>query len=358
MAHLFTRSLFGVIAVATGLPLDDVKNYRRLRALWRTRCVMTVAAQHEAIFWLSNIADAQPAPISPLPSSAALFSGAPGLFQDASDEAFGAAWLMGSSLASPSAPGVGSIARNTLTPAQCLESSTLRELRGVLGTLVSFEPGLRRCGRVFFFTDSDCCCRALCRGSSTPSVHAQSMAVHAWAMSRGLVLECLWMRRSHGPIRLCDLWSKDQALHDYRLDPAVFGLVDAVWGPHHIDVMASELSGAVTQLTTQAFFSRVWCAGTAGVDCFARSWAGAGRFFCHPPWAVIGRAIAHARDTRALGTFLLPCDEGALWWPLVVPSAAGFVARWRLPRAMGQLRLGGLPLCPRFDLLFVAMDFG
>ena len=58
MAHLFTRSLFAVITVATGLPPADVKNYRRLKALWRTRCILTAAAQKEAAFWLTHIPDA------------------------------------------------------------------------------------------------------------------------------------------------------------------------------------------------------------------------------------------------------------------------------------------------------------
>ena len=196
MAHLFTRSLFRVIAVATGLPPGDAKNYRRLRALWRTRCRLTTAAQSEAAFWLTHIADALAAPIAPLPSSVALFSGSPVLFQDASDHAFGAAWLLGGSQATPDAPGVGSIARNSLTAAQSIESSTLRELHGVLGTLVAFETGLCGRARVFFFTDSDCCFRALTRGSPTPSIHALAMEVHAWAMVRGLELRCLWMRRN------------------------------------------------------------------------------------------------------------------------------------------------------------------
>ena len=357
MAHLFTRSLFRVIAVATGLPPDDAKNYRRLRALWRTRCRLTTAAQTEVAFWLTHIGDARPAPIAPLPASAALFSGAPVLFQDASDHAFGAAWLLGGPPVGPDTPGVGAIARDLLTAEQSGESSTLRELHGVLGTLAAFEAGLRGKARVFFFTDSDCCHRALTRGSPTAAIHALAMRVHAWAMVRGLELRCLWMRRNNGPIRLCDMWSKHTALHDYRLDSAVFDTVEMAWGPHDVDVMASELSGAVTRLTTRRFFSRVWCAGTSGVDCFARSWAGVGRFFCHPPWAVIGRAIAHARDSRGRGTFLVPCDEGALWWPLVVPSAEGFVAWWHMPAALGQMTLGGIPLLPRFDLLFVAMDF-
>ena len=42
-----------------------------------------------------------------------------------------------------------------------VESSTLRELSGVLGTLVAFSRGLEGCGKVFFFTDSECCFRAL-----------------------------------------------------------------------------------------------------------------------------------------------------------------------------------------------------
>ena len=72
----------------------------------------------------------------------------------------------------------------------------------------------------------------------------------------------------------------------------------------------------------------------------------------------IGRAVAHARASRAHGTFLVPYDEGALWWPLVALSAAGVVAWWRMPAALGQTTLDGVHLLPRFDLLFVAVDFG
>jgi hypothetical protein len=43
---------------------------------------------------------------------------------------------------------------------------------------------------------------------------------------------------------------------------------------------------------------------------------------------------------------------------LVALSAAGVVAWWRMPAALGQTTLDGVHLLPRFDLLFVAVDFG
>ena len=70
-----------------------------------------------------------PALWAPLPSSVALFSGAPVLFRDASDHAFGAAWLLGESQATPDTPGVGSIARthsprlSASSPLRCASST-------------------------------------------------------------------------------------------------------------------------------------------------------------------------------------------------------------------------------------------
>jgi hypothetical protein len=60
---------------------------------------------------------------------------------------------------------------------------------------------------------------------------------------------------------------------DYRLDPAVFACIDALWGPHDIDLFASDTN---TQLPR--YFSLYRCPGTSGVNALLQPWGGLNGF--------------------------------------------------------------------------------
>ena len=347
VAHRQTRSLFAVIAAATGLPATDMFNYRLLRALWREACVLSPGAVHELHLWQQTIGTISPMPIDRFADAMAVFSGAPQLFQDAGSHAFAGAWLAGGSR--------WRRMRGALAWGQQglqLESSTCRELDGIRRTLLAFERGLVGERVVYFFTDSWCAYRALERGSRTARIQQEAMRVHAWALQRGIDVRVRWMRRSAGPIKLCDLIGRYERVHDYRIASEAFCVVDQFWGPHAVDVMAQSRRSAVAP----RFFSRYHTEGSAGVDCFARRW-GSQRVWCFPPRAVIGRAIAHARAVGARGTMVVPLWPGALWWPGVARGATGIVQHWEWQAQRGLVFYNERAVTMQEPLLFVMFDF-
>ena len=72
---------------------------------------------------------------------------------------------------------------------------------------------------------------------------------------------------------------------------------------------------------------------------------------------MIGRAVQHARDCGAVGTFLLSFVSGALWWPMICRGAHGVVKAVTVARAYGWLTLAGRPFRPHHALLFVGVDY-
>ena len=347
IAHRQTRALFAVITAATGLPPSATFNFRLLRALWREPCVLSHEAVAELRLWRRCIGHIPPMPIDRFAGAMAVFGGAPHLFQDAGSHAFAGAWLAGGHQ--------WRRMRGALAWGQHglqLESSTCREIDGIRRTLLAFERPLASERVVYFFTDSWCAYRALERGSSTPVIQRMARRVHAWALAHGIDVRVRWMRRSTGPIKLCDLIGRRERVHDYRIASEAFRVVDAWWGPHRLDVMAQDVHSAVTQ----PFFSRYHTWRSAGVDCFARRW-GADRVWCFPARAIIGRAVAHARAVQAWGTFVLPWWPGALWWPWVAEGATGVVAHWRWAAQPNLLFYNGRSVTMQEPLLFVSFDF-
>ena len=178
------------------------------------------------------------------------------------------------------------------------------------------------------------------------------MAILQWGARHGCLVHGHWMRRSTGPIELCDYMSKALAEHDFRLHRAVVAAIDSWSGPHTIDAMASSAVDA----QCPRFWTRFAAPRSQGVDAFARSWTGE-HVWVYPPLGAIGRAFCHARDSRCSGTFLVPADTSAPWWPMLAPFAPGVAGHWRFARQQLRLTRNGSPYRPATAFIAVAFDF-
>jgi len=106
-------------------------------------------------------------------------------------------------------------------------------------------------------------------------------------------------------------------LHDYRLRPACFRLLDSIWGPHSIDRFATAdscqpLSGRYEGRFCSLFFhpNAVW------TDAFSAPW-GSENNWLFPPFEMVGLTLCALRAAGARGTLLIPRDHSASWWPLL-----------------------------------------
>ena len=70
-----------------------------------------------------------------------------------------------------------------------------------------------------------------------------------------------WIAKANN--QLADCVSRFQVYGDWMIDPNLFMLIDAVWGPHTVDCFASECNHQVVR-----FHSRFWCPDKEAVDIF------------------------------------------------------------------------------------------
>jgi hypothetical protein len=79
-------------------------------------------------------------------------------------------------------------------------------------------------------------------------------------------------------------WRDDRS--EWRLSDEAFGIVEDLFGPHTIDLMASRRN---TQLAR--FFSRWLDPAAAATDALIRPWAAEGNCYCHPPINMIRKVL-------------------------------------------------------------------
>lgn len=131
----------------------------------------------------------------------------------------------------------------------------------------------------------------------------------------GSSLHVLHVRSADNP---ADGPSRDRGYSalDWRLDPTAFAGLERRWRVSHtLDAFASQHAHLVDR-----YASRLPDPGCAFVDAFSRPWAGEA-VFCNPPFALVGRVLAHARATMSPGsrlTLIAPQWPRQWWWPLLM----------------------------------------
>ncbi|CAL8472192.1 g11734 [Coccomyxa elongata] len=108
------------------------------------------------------------------------------------------------------------------------------------------------------------------------------------------------------------------------------------------------LAGKVARLfTDNQAVTFLWAKGSAGIDALAYDWSGQNNWV-NPPFALIGRVIAHMSACKAKGVLVVPFWPRQAWWPLVRSPALSrelSVTASELPnrarRPLGSLALDG-----------------
>jgi hypothetical protein len=228
------------------------------------------------------------------------------------------------------------VARGAFDQATARQSSTFRELWGLREALQTFASDLAG-QEVLLRTDSQAAVRIWARGGSQREDDARALYLHV------LILEIDRILREHGILahwqwiprdanELADFWSKFRDPGDWRLSESAFARLEELWGPHSVNRMASAEN---TRLPT--FYSRYYCKGAAGIDCFAvRDWSGHNNYV-HPDFNMIGRVLDHLRACRATATLIVPEWPSQPWWPILHPAAnegipSPVLGSWVLPQ--------------------------
>ena len=144
------------------------------------------------------------------------------------------------------------------------QSSTFRERKAIYFVMLSFVENLRLNQSV---------ARIVSVGSS--KVHLQSVAPSnfRFCFSHGIALEAEWIPRSLN--ERDDLLSRFVDKDDWRVNPSVSRLIDAKWGPHKIDRLASYYNAQL-----RCFNCKFASSGCSGVDALVQDWSGENNWVC------------------------------------------------------------------------------
>jgi len=148
------------------------------------------------------------------------------VFSDASDVALGGF----------SASLDGTFVSGMWEPEDFGQSSTFRELKAIYFVLLSYVAQLKH-KRVKIFTDNAGAARIVAIGSSKINLQALAMDIFNLCLVNSIVLEAQWIPRSLN--ERAYLLSRFVDKDDWSVNPSVFRVIDAKWGPHTIHRFAS-----------------------------------------------------------------------------------------------------------------------
>lgn len=299
-ANLFLRSLYDACASVPGWNGDVRLSRQAFRDLE----------------WWAGI------PTRHLSSPIALRPATVELFVDASDVGWGA--VLPDLQDSPEG-----VARGSWSAAEQCMHINQKEMRAVQLALRSFAPVVRdRVVRVH--EDNSVTQSVLGRfASRSPVLMAEYRCLWALLDELHVQLQVVRVASEHN---LADAPSRALDRSDYRLDPGVFATLDALWGPHTVDLFASD---ANTHLP--CFFSLHRCPGTSGVNALLQSWQGLNGF-ANPPLetSILLQVVQKIREDRANVTLLVPCWPSQPWYHELMMIATDIIPLQQATFSLGS----------------------
>ena len=276
------------------------------------------------------------------------------VFSDTSDVAFGGF----------SATLDGSVVSGMWESEDIGQSSTFRELKAIFYVLLSYVAQLKH-KRVKIFTDNQAAARIVAIGSSKSHLQALAMDIFNLCLAKSIVLEAQWIPRSLN--ERADLLSRFIDKDDWSINPSVFRLVDAKWGPHTIDRFSSYYNAQLPR-----FNSKFASPGCSGVDALAQDWRHENNWVC-PPVGAIVPSVRALSSCSGYGTLIVPQWPSAYFWPFLHDNASQFKSFvkevFELPciedlllegpgqKQIYKARPSVFSGCPKFKMLALRIDF-
>ena len=268
---------------------------------WDRPFLVSQESQSEVLFWRDNF-DGSGYPIwSPSPKVDVL------TYSDASGEGWGGFAVQFSD----------KVARGCWSSADCMKSSTFREVKAIRLVLESYSEEVRG-KEVLHRTDNKNAELVLSVGSRNKELHREAVTVYKLCRELNMRLSVEWVSRDYNVE--ADQLSRFNDPNDYMLDPACFRYIDQLWGPHTVDRFAS-----LQTRQLERFCSRYRNPRCEAVDAFTISWLRENNWIFPPPY-LIPRVLKHMSAGGEIGTLLLPRWPSAVWWPLLVNTDGSWKA--------------------------------
>lgn len=266
---------------------------------WSDLVPVSSQAETEARFWLSQLEALNGYPFR-LPESYDSV-----VHVDASDEAWGA-WCT-------TLQGTVESASLSFPIGVAEESSTLRELRGVLWGLQRFRGAVA--GRSVLVRSDNQGVFYIIRkgGSSQPDLSLVCQQILSWCIGQGTSLFIDWVPREEN--EYADYLSHAVESNDWGLSKESFANLPTVWGDFTIDLFATPENTKLPRYATRYLYR-----GAPLLNAFTLNWATEIGYACPPP-PLIAAVILHARKCKAQLVLVVPWWPSAYWWPRLRSSS-------------------------------------
>ena len=243
------------------------------------------------------------------------------------------------------------------------ESSTLRELEGILDTLIAAAP--RRGARVVAICDNEAVYNILDHGSKIMTLMMLAKFCFLYCLQQGIILTPIWQPRESAIVKFCDTGSRLVDRYNYSAHPALFWESNRValnlWGcGFTFDRFASsEQVQPVDCEWKLPFNTRFRQAFTQGVDALSQRWGGHVNWV-NAPFSLVGQVIALMRSQHAVGAVVVPGITHQWWSRQVQRGHEGVAQRVNFHRNDPRCRGVGSPDVPppsRSGVSVVFLDF-
>lgn len=206
-------------------------------------------------------------------------------YTDASNFALGAVTQNGETLSRP------------LLPEERNESSTYRELLGVVFGLQCFEGNITE-SEVHVFTDNQNILPIIRKGSMIPKLNSLSIWIVNFLERKNATIIAHWVPREEN--KLADLASRMPDREDWAIRQGIFEKVMKIMGPAHVDRFAS-----CTNAKLPRFNARVPSPGAEAVDAFTADWSETINY-CVPPVDLLYPTVTFVQKGRFATILGLP----------------------------------------------------
>ncbi len=259
-------------------------------------------------------------------------------------------------------------------------SSTEREIGSVawaLQWLAAQAPQLLQGRSVQYQTDSQPAELCIMGMRGTPPCLRAVARVYRLCAQYDTEVEMVWAPRSTQAQQQADALSKYEDTSHWALNPEVYDSICSApclgggAGKQQRKPTLDGFADAELSKVTRRFFSRYWCAGTAGVDALAQNW-GSGNtaagsqgelLYLFPPYHLVGAVVKKVWDERPDCVLIVPVWP-RWWWVLLDKMPCAY--RRLLPHRNDLLLPGSRlpnakarqPHAPRFRLEAVVVLWG
>ena len=228
-------------------------------------------------------------------------------------------------------------------------ASALRELEGILDTLIAANP--RRGSRVIAVVDNQSVFHILDHGSKIMALHDLAKFCFLYCLQRGIILQPIWQPRTSAIIKFCDGGSRIVDRFNYSAHPALFWeanrMAFKLWGSGFtFDRFAS--SEQVQPFDCELklpFNSRFMQAYSQGADALSQQWCGHINWV-NAPFSLVGQVIALMRTQGAVGAIMIPGISHQWWSRDLRRGAEGVSCRLNFDRRDPRCCSVGSPEAP------------